>query len=163
MPDIKSQVQRLRYEANEYKYNYGYSCPVHVLANRMADIQQVYTQEASSRAMACVMLLIGQDEEKGAQVFKVDPAGHFLPYKAVATGKSEAEAMNYLEKKVDLLADLDEDGTVDMAIKSMQYVLSTDFKSSEIEVGVISVGGKFTTLTEEQVETRLAAITEASD
>jgi len=41
IPDIKSQVERLRYEANEFKYNHGYSCPVHVLANRMADIQQV--------------------------------------------------------------------------------------------------------------------------
>lgn len=65
IPDIKSQVNRLRYEANEFKYNYGYSCPVHVLANRMADLQQVFTQEASSRAMACIMLLIGYDEEKG--------------------------------------------------------------------------------------------------
>ena len=60
--------------------------PVHALAKRIADLCQVYTQEASSRAMACMMLLIGWDEEKGPQVFKVDPAGHYLPYKAVATG-----------------------------------------------------------------------------
>ena len=60
--------------------------PVHALAKRIADLCQVYTQEASSRAMACVMLLIGWDEEKGPQVFKVDPAGHYLPYKAVASG-----------------------------------------------------------------------------
>lgn len=60
--------------------------PVHALAKKVADLNQVYTQEASGRAMACVMLFIGFDEEKGAQVFKVDPAGHFLPYKAAATG-----------------------------------------------------------------------------
>ena len=60
--------------------------PVHALTKRIADLCQVYTQEASSRAMACVMLLIGWDEEKGPQVFKVDPAGHYLPYKAVASG-----------------------------------------------------------------------------
>ena len=131
LPDIRSQVQRLRYEANEFKFNNGYDMPVHALSRRMADLCQVihpfficfmiyqarlyfiqpphtiknypkkvYTQEASHRALACVMLLIGCDEEKGAQVFKVDPAGHYLPYKAVATGKSEAEAMNFLEKKV---------------------------------------------------------------
>jgi 20S proteasome subunit alpha 1 len=99
----------------------------------------VYTQEASARALACVMLLIGHDDEKGAQVFKVDPAGHVLPYKAVATGKSEPEAMNFLEKRVDELPGLNEPGTIEMAISSMQHVLATDFKSSEIEVGVISV------------------------
>ena len=84
--DIRAQVERIRYEANEFTFENGYPMPVHALAKRIADLCQVYTQEASSRAMACVMLLIGWDEEKGPQVFKVDPAGHYLPYKAVATG-----------------------------------------------------------------------------
>ena len=64
--------------------------------------------------MAAIMLLVGADDEKGAQCFKVDPAGHYLPYKAVATGKSEAEAMNYLEKKVAELGGLDEKATIEM-------------------------------------------------
>jgi 20S proteasome subunit alpha 1 len=88
-----------------------------------------------SRAMAAMMLLCGVDEEKGSAVYKVDPAGHYLPYKAVATGKAEAEAMNFLEKKVDIMNDLDEAGTIELGITAMQYVLSTDFKSSEIEIG----------------------------
>jgi 20S proteasome subunit alpha 1 len=109
------------------------------------------------------MLLIGVDDEKGAQVFKVDPAGHYLPYKAVATGKAEPEAMNFLEKRVEDLPNLDENCTIELAIMAMQYVLSTDFKSSEIEVGVISTGGKFRVLKEEEVEERLNAISEKSD
>lgn len=150
-------------EANEFKFSNGFAMPVHVLAQRIADICQVYTQEASGRALACVMLLIGVDDEKGAQVFKVDPAGHYLPYKAVATGKSEPEAMNFLEKKVEELGSLDENGTVEMAISAMQYVLATDFKSTEIEVAVVSTGGKFRKLREEEIEERLNAITERSD
>lgn len=137
--------------------------PVHALAKRIADICQVYTQEASSRALACMMLLIGIDDEKGAQVFKVDPAGHYLPYKASATGKYEADAMNYLEKKVSELELLDENGTIEMAIMTMQYVLSTDFKNTEIEVGVITQDSKFRKLTEEQIDERLNAISEKSD
>lgn len=163
LPDIKSQVQRLRYEANEFQYNHGFPMPVHVLANRIADLCQVHTQEASTRAMACTMLLIGIDDEIGAMVYKVDPAGHFLPYKAVATGKSEAEAMNYLEKQVDTMATQDVNGTVELAISAMQYVLSTDFKSSEIEVGLVGGNGKFRRLTENEVEERLTAISEKSD
>ena len=159
--DVRAQVERLRYEANEFAYKHGYAMPVHVLANRMADLCQVYTQEASNRAMACVMILIGHDDEKGKQyclsflmlpypyecglfyfyifafivhvgpqVLKVDAAGHFLPYKAVAAGKSEQEAMNFMEKRVDELAGLDEHGCVEMAISAMQYVLSTDFKGT---------------------------------
>jgi 20S proteasome subunit alpha 1 len=161
--DIRAQVERIRYEANEFRFNNGYPMPVHVLARRIADICQVYTQEASSRALACNMLLIGVDDEKGANVFKVDPAGLFLPYKAVAIGKSEAEAMNFLEKRVTEMAGLDENGTVEMAISAMQYVLATDFKSSEIEVASISAGGKFRILRESEIEDRLNAISERSD
>ena len=161
--------------------------PVHVLSKRIADICQVYTQEASNRAMAAIMLLVGADDEKGAQCFKVDPAGHYLPYKAVATGKSEAEAMNYLEKKVDELGGLDEKATIEMvscqffiassflalnhhlhfhylqAMSTMQYILSTDFKSTEIEVGVITTGQKFRVLGEDEIEERLNSISESAD
>ena len=41
LPDIRSQVQRLRYEANEFKFNNGYDMPVHALSRRMADLCQV--------------------------------------------------------------------------------------------------------------------------
>eukprot|EP01041_Mallomonas_annulata_P011267 gene11267-23571_t len=163
LPDIQAQVERLRYEASDFKFNNGYPMPVHVLAKRIADICQVYTQEASSRALACNMLFIGVDEEKGAQVYKVDPAGHYLPYKAVAMGKAEPEAINYLEKRVDELSGLNENSTVEMAISAMQYVLSTDFKGNEIEVGVVTVGKKFRLLSHDEVEDRLNAIAEKSD
>jgi len=163
LPDMKSQVERLRYEANEFRYQNGYACPVHVLAARIADLCQVHTQEASSRALACVMLLIGVDDERGPQVYKVDPAGHYFSYKAAASGKSEQDAMNYLEKKVNELPNLDENLTVEMAISCMQYVLSTDFKGEEIEVGVVTGKGSLRVLTHEEIEERLTAISEKND
>lgn len=89
--------------------------------------------------------------------------GHYLPYKAVATGKAEPEAMNFLEKKVSELSSLNENDTIELAISAMQYVLSTDFKSTEIEVGLISVGEKFRVLKEEEIEERLNSIAEKSD
>lgn len=162
MPDCRAQVSRVRHEAAEFQYNNGYAMPVHALARRMADICQVYTQEASSRALACVMLIIGIDDEKGTQCFKVDPAGHFLPYKAVATGKSEAEAMNHLEKKVDDMKSLTEDQTIEMAISTMQYILSTDFKSSELEIAVVGTE-RFRVLDEDEIENRLSNMSDTMD
>lgn len=137
--------------------------PAHALAKRVADLCQVNTQEASSRALAVLMLFIGYDDEKGAQLFKVDLAGHYLPYKAVAMGKYEQEAMNFLEKRVADLSALDEKETIEMAIMAMQHILSTDFKGTEVEIGVVTKGKKYRVLTETEIEERVNAIQDKAD
>lgn len=156
--DARAEVQRLRYEAHEYRFNYGYEMPVAALAKRIADISQVYTQQASLRALAVVALLVAVDDEKGPQIFKVDPAGHFFPYKASATGAKEQEAMNWFEKKVEGMPSMDENATIRCAMQCLQSV--TDFRGNECEVGVARKGKKFTKLSESEIEAHLTAINE---
>lgn len=159
--DSRYQVQRARMEASEFNFNYGYDIPVHYLAKRMADLNQVYTQHSSMRAMGTIMILIGVDDEKGPQVFKIDPAGHFLGYRATAAGTKEQEATNYLEKRVKKGDERDADATARLAITCLSTVLSKDFKPSELEVGIVVGEERYHALTEEEIEAHLTAIAEA--
>jgi hypothetical protein len=49
--DARASVDRARGEAAEFRYKYGYEMPCDVLAKRLANINQVYTQRVSSPMM----------------------------------------------------------------------------------------------------------------
>jgi 20S proteasome subunit alpha 1 len=160
--DCKAQVQRMRYEAADFQFKFGYSIPVHVLAKRVADIAQVNTQSASMRPLATVSILIGVDDEKGPQVFKVDCAGHYLPFFGTASGSKEQEAINFLERRVADMKEYDADQTVRTAIMCLGSVLGSDFRGSEIEVAMVEgKAGLFTKLTEDEIDAHLNAIADA--
>ena len=47
------------------------------------------------------MILIGPNEEGGMQIFKLDPAGYFVGFHAVAAGQKQTEATNYVSWRHD--------------------------------------------------------------
>lgn len=196
--DARASVMRAQSEAAEFKYKYGYEMPCDVLAKRLANINQVYTQrvrrsqyqspelsrmtsnrfesiccflQAYMRPLGVAITLISLDSEFGPQLYKCDPAGYFVGYKATAAGPKQQDIMNHLEKK---LKNKDyAEGTweeiVELAITTIGTVLSVDFKKSELEIGI--VGGpradgqpgtqaEFRVLTEDEIDDRLNAIAE---
>jgi 20S proteasome subunit alpha 1 len=160
LPDSRALVTRMRTEAADFKFDNGYFCPVQVLANRTADLAQVYTQQAFMRPYGVVTMLIGIDDELGPQLYKIDPAGMYQGFKATAAGVKEQEAINYLEKQwKKTTGSLTRDQAIEMAIECLQNVMSQEYKASDIEVGIVTadhLGLKI--LDDSEVEERLNAV-----
>ena len=77
-----------------------------------------------------------------------------------AAGVKEAAALNFLEKKLANGTDTNLQDTIELAVLTLQTVLATDFKSSDVEVAYIDGDGKFTRLDEDQIDEALNNIAE---
>ena len=176
--DAKAQVTRTRMEAAQFKYKNGYDVPVSYLAKRVADVGQVYTQHAFMRALGVVSLFCAMDDEDGPQLFKCDPAGHYLGYKACAAGSKEQEANNFLEKRMRTAEEkakeakeaatagtaalgMDMSKAIETAIIALQTVVGSDLKPTDLEVGVVTrAEPRWRQLTEQEIDQQLAAISD---
>lgn len=73
--DARSLISRARHEASDYAYKHAHPIPIDLLARRIANLNQLSTQEAGMRPMGVALTLIGIDEERGGpkvNVFCVD-------------------------------------------------------------------------------------------
>ena len=77
-------VEVLRREATRFHFKWGYDMPIKVLAMRMGELNQIYTQHTYMRPYQLVAMLIGIDEVLGPQLFKVDPSGYWAGFKVRA-------------------------------------------------------------------------------
>lgn len=52
------------------------------------------------RPLGISMILVGidSDPDRGPQIYKIDPAGYYVGFRATAAGTKQTEAINFLEK-----------------------------------------------------------------
>lgn len=167
--DARSLATRARTESAEYKYKYGYEMPVDVLAKRMANLAQIYTQRAYMRPMGVALTFISVDDEFGPSLLKTDPAGYYSKAKAVSTGPKQTEVLTSVEREFKKLQQKDEDvkvivsgdwkTLVEYAITTLSTTLGSDFRKNDLEIG-LATKDSFKVLSPEEIDERLISIAE---
>jgi proteasome alpha subunit len=86
----------LRVQAQIHRLTYGRPIEVFLLAKKLADRMQIYTQYGGTRPFGVSILLGGVNNDP--VLYVVNPSGTLDRWKAKALGRGEKEATNYLEK-----------------------------------------------------------------
>lgn len=160
--DCRSMVYRARQKATDFAYENGFDIPIHFLAHKIANINQIFTQHAYMRLHACIGIMIGIDEEtQRPRVYKFDPAGWFTGNKAAVVGNNESEATNILEKMLKKKEPETVDETIMSAIASLQQTIGMDLKASDLEIALVTVKNPlFRRINEEEIDKYLTMVAE---
>ncbi|CAN6553816.1 unnamed protein product [Malus baccata var. baccata] len=97
-PDFRVLVRKSRKQAEQYHQLYKEPIPVTQLVREVAAVMQEFTQSGGVRPFGVSLLVAGFDD-KGPQLFQVDPSGSYFSWKASAMGKNVSNAKTFLEKR----------------------------------------------------------------
>jgi len=134
MADGRILVERTRVKAQVFKLTYDEPLDVLGSVKDVADTMQAYTQYGGVRPFG-VALLIGGVDEKGSQLYEVDPSSTFYGWKAHAIGRGAPEARKVLKK--DWKEGMKEDVAIKLAIKALRAAEKT-IKPQEVVLVVIT-------------------------
>jgi len=151
--DARVLIDQSRVYCQSNKLLYDEPVDIEVLARRLGDLAQVYTQHAGVRPFGVSMIIAGYDAT-GSRVLTTDPSGAYRGFKATAVGRKNEEANRLLEEKY--RDDMSLDEAVKLAIEAVNVASDIPVTSKTVKVAAIPAETKtFKRLTEEEVEKHL--------
>jgi len=139
-PDFRVLVKKGRKAAQAYYKTYKEHIPVSQIVRELASVMQEFTQSGGVRPFGVSLLVAGYDE-KGPQLYQVDPSGAYWAWKASAIGKNYLNANTFLEKRYNEEMEIEE--AVHTAILTLKEGFEGAIDENNIEIGIIKSDKKF--------------------
>ncbi|HEY3422839.1 MAG TPA: archaeal proteasome endopeptidase complex subunit alpha [Methanocellaceae archaeon] len=148
--DGRALVDRARVEAQVNHITYGEPVSIEVLAKKISDHIQTFTQYGGVRPYGSALLLAGIDET-GQRLFETDPSGALYEYKAVSIGANRNTVMELLENRYSTTMSIDE--VILLGIEALYKSMESKGEMPTIEIGIIDdKTRKFRKLSEKEVQ-----------
>ncbi|KAH8742021.1 proteasome subunit alpha type 3 [Cryptosporidium ryanae] len=135
--DAQKIISIARSESINYQKIYGSHIPIRVLSERIATFMHNFTLYGSVRPFGCSLLLGGFDQDRGIELYCINPSGSCYKYNAMAIGKGRQFAKTDLEKL--LGRDLsEEDALYEAARVTIQSREEGASNNVELELATVS-------------------------
>ncbi|KAI7750300.1 hypothetical protein M8C21_005821 [Ambrosia artemisiifolia] len=149
-PDSRVLVRKSRKQAEQYNLLYKEPIPVTQLVRETAAVMQEFTQSGGVRPFGVSLLVAGYDD-KGPQLYQVDPSGSYFSWKASAMGKNTLYTFSSLYTD-----DMELEDAIHTAILTLKEGFEGQISGKNIEIGVIEADR--TVLTAAQIEDYLQEV-----
>jgi proteasome alpha subunit len=137
--DARVLINQARIYSQSNRLMYDEPVDVEMLARRLGDIAQIYTQHAGVRPFGVSTIIAGVDTE-GSRVMTTDPSGSYRGYKATAVGRKSDEANKLLEEKYK--DDITLDGAINLAIEAVKTASDGNITAENVKVAVVPADTK---------------------
>lgn len=158
--DSRTMVDKARVEGQNHWFTYNEQMSVESLTQSLSNLalafgNRDYDKGAMSRPFG-VALLIGGVDEKGPQLFHLDPSGTFLRYDAKAIGSASEGAQQSLQEVYHKSMTLKEACT--HALSILKQVMEEKLSSTNVELATITAADNFKMFSKEEIDNLLKEI-----
>lgn len=120
VPDGRVLIDYARELCQYQRLLYDEPANVEVIAKRISDIKQSYTQHGGVRPFGVSIIFGGVDPDKTSQIFVTDPSGSYIKYYVAVIGSRAEEAKKILKEKY----------TKDITIEEAKYLVALSILKS---------------------------------
>ncbi|KIY69308.1 N-terminal nucleophile aminohydrolase [Cylindrobasidium torrendii FP15055 ss-10] len=136
--DANSLVNSARSAAQGHLLSYDSDIPVELLAQRICNMKQGYTQYGGLRPFGVSLLYAGYDEQHQFQLYHSDPSGNYSGWKATCIGANNGTAQSLL--KQEYKEDISVKDAIGLVLRTMSKTMdSTTLGSDKLEFSVLTV------------------------
>ena len=147
--DARKLVDMARLEAQKHRLTYDQAITTEMLAKKIGDHIQAYTQYGGVRPYGVSLLVAGADGEM--RLFETEPSGALSGYKAAAIGAGKKEVEDFFEKEYKANATIDD--AIMLAIRALKKTNEQKLRPDNVDIAVITKKTrKFEVLTDADTE-----------
>ena len=136
--DARQLVDRARVEAQVNRITYSDPIPVTVLAKKICDFKQSFTQYGGVRPFGTALLIGGVDSE-GTHLFETDPSGAYQSYQAGAIGSGRSDVVEFFESN--WKKNLTLNAAIKLGLEALRQSLDSKLNLDAIEIAVVNSEG----------------------
>ena len=158
--DARALIERARVEAANHWFTFNERMPVEAISLAVCDVCLSFAEKKKkkkgekrvvSRPYGVAMLIAGIDKDGKAKLFKNDPSGNYVRYKACCIGQGGENGLTTLQNNYN--EDMNFDDAINLAGKVLKENLEQKINKDNVQIAYIKNNDKqIVQLTPEQIE-----------